>query len=160
MSKEPKCNSECLGTEEESFPKWLVCKRGHREKNQLSPSRVRRMTSTFVFSKILMSYTWWPKRSSQCLGGEGRRNRAHLQWDGGQPGIHETVSMTTVSMTTNHSKILTLTVKSCVGKPCWNFLPSHRSTIISPSLSSSPVLALFALSFVGVPTMIIWVLTM
>lgn len=107
------------------------------------------MTSTFVFSKILMSYTWWPKWSSQCLGGEGRRNRAHLQWDRGQPGILETVSMTT-----NHSKILTLTAKSCVGKPCWNFLPSHRCTTISPSLSSSPVLALFALSHVGTPTVL------
>lgn len=74
------------------------------------------MTSTFVFSKILMSYTWWPKWSSQCLGGEGRRDRAHLQWGGGQPGIHETVSMTTVSMTTNHSKILTLTSEELCGQ--------------------------------------------
>lgn len=55
----------------------------------------------------------------------------------------------TVSTTTNHGKILTRTAKSCVGKPCWNFLPSHRPSI-SPSLSSSLVLASFAMSHVDI----------
>lgn len=69
----------------------------------------------------------------------------------------------TVSTTTNHGKILTRTAKSCVGKPCGNFLPSHRPSI-SPSLSSTPVLALFAVSHVGTlfiqAYLIVWVLTM